>query len=118
MDLNRVEIEELEEQLVLLYRFISQNNTLKKFYYEGVDIKPAFDDETGLLTKLIELEDAEDILKNCIMELEETKEEDEKLYDFNEVLHSYDTEILYHKYGMSGVEDVDKLDIKKIVSSL
>jgi hypothetical protein len=117
MELNLIEIEELEEQLVLLYRFISQNNTLKKFYYEGVDIKPVFDDETGLLTKLTQLDDAEDILRNCIMELEESKEDNE-LNDFNEVLHSYDTEILYHKYGMSGVEDVDKLDIKKIVNSL
>ena len=38
--------------------------------------------------------------------------------EFHEVLDSYDTEVLYKKYGMSGVEDVDKLDIKKLIGSL
>jgi hypothetical protein len=45
---------------------------------------------------------------------DETKEK----LKFHEVLDSYDIEVLYHKYGMSGVEDVDKLDINKIISSL
>jgi len=124
MELKKEELEELEEQLVLLYRFVAQNNTLKKFYYEGVDIKPSFKDETGILTELVNNEDSEEILKTCIMELEESKnalnnnEDKEEIKKFYEVLDSYETEILYNKYGMSGVEDVNKLDIKKIISSL
>jgi len=124
MELKKEELEELEEQLVLLYRFVAQNNTLKKFYYEGVDIKPSFKDETGILTELVNNEDSEEILKTCIMELEESKnalnnnEDKEEIKKFYDVLDSYETEILYNKYGMSGVEDVNKLDIKKIISSL
>ncbi|MBZ2166516.1 hypothetical protein [Methanobacterium spitsbergense] len=116
MSFKQEELEELEEQLVLLYRFVSQNNTLKKFYYEGVDIKPSFKDETGILTGLVNNEESEEILKSCIMEIEDAKQE--KLNEFHEVLDSYDMEVLFKKYGMSGVEDVDKLDIKKLVGSL
>jgi hypothetical protein len=122
MDSKKEKLEELEEQLVLLYRFVAQNNSFKKFYYEGVDVKPSFKDETGILTELISNNDSEEILKSCIMELEESNEdnmdETKDKPQFHEVLDSYDTEVLYNKYGMSGVEDVDKLDIKKLIGSL
>ncbi len=120
MKLKREELEELEEQLVLLYKFVAQNNTLKKFYYEGVDFKPSFKDKTGILTELVKNEDSEEILKTCIMEIEESKQEvdHENLMEFYEVLDSYDMEVLFKKYGMSGVEDVDKLDINRIIGSL
>ena len=123
MDSKREKLEELEEQLVLLYRFVAQNNSFKRFYYEGVDIKPSFKDETGILTELISNDDSEEILKTCIMEIEESKNEDstgktQEKSKFHEVLDSYDIEVLYKKYGMSGVEDVDKLDINKIISAL
>jgi hypothetical protein len=120
MELKKEKLEELEEQLVLLYKFVAQNNSFKKFYYEGVDVKTSFNDETGILTTLLENDDSEEILKTCVMELEQSKNEgnNEELKKFHEVLDSYDTEILYKKYGMNGVEDVDKLDIKKIISNL
>jgi hypothetical protein len=123
MDSKREKLEELEEQLILLYRFVAQNNSFKRFYYEGVDVKASFNDKTGILTELISNEDSEEILKTCIMEIEDSKEEDinEATIEkpkFHEVLDSYDTEVLYQKYGMSGVEDVDKLDIKKIIDLL
>jgi hypothetical protein len=124
MELKKDELDDLEDQLILLYRFVVQNNTLKKFYYEGVDIKPSFKDETGILTELIKNEDSEEILKTCIIELEELKgteeevKKEEKEVKFHEVLDSYDIELLYKKYGMSGVEDVDKLNLEKIVGSL
>jgi len=125
MELKKDELDDLEEQLILLYRFVVQNNTLKKFYYEGVDIKPSFKDETGILTELIKNEDSEEILKTCIMELEElngteeeVKKEENEVKKFHEVLDSYDIELLYKKYGMSGVDDVDKLNLEKIVGSL
>ena len=31
-----IETNELEEQLILLYRFVSQINSLKRFYYSGM----------------------------------------------------------------------------------
>lgn len=124
MKSKRDELEDLEEQLVLLYRFVAQNNTLKKFYYEGIDIKPSFKDKTGILTELVNNEDSEEILKTCIMEIEESKKEIQDESDkgeqkkFHEVLNSYDIQVLYQKYGMSGVEDVDKLDINRILEAL
>jgi hypothetical protein len=69
MDSKREKLDELEEQLVLLYRFVAQNNSFKKFYYEGVDVKPSFKDETGILTELISNDDSEEILKTCIMNI-------------------------------------------------
>jgi hypothetical protein len=118
MTMSSVEIEELEEQLILIYRFVSQNNRLKRFYYQGVETKPSFEDDTGILNELVQHEDAEEILKNSVLELEEMKHGLEDIPEFHEILDSYDTEVLYHKYGMDGVEDVGKLDLKKIISSL
>ena len=122
MDSKIEKLAELEEQLVLLYRFVAQNNSFKKFYYEGIDVKPSFNDETGILTELVSNDDSEEILKTCIMEIEESKmdneDETKEMPKFHEVLDSYDTEVLFNKYGMSGVEDVDKLDLKKIIGSL
>jgi hypothetical protein len=124
MKSKRDELEDLEEQLVLLYRFVAQNNTLKKFYYEGVDVKPSFKDKTGILTELVNNEDSEEILMTCIMEIEDSKKEiqDEEnkgeQRKFHEVLNSYDIQTLYKKYGMSGVDDVDNLDINRIIEAL
>jgi hypothetical protein len=111
-----IDANELEEQLILLYRFVSQINSLKKFYYSGMDYKPVFKDDTGILTELVENEDSEEILKTCIMELEEDK--GNKDLKFYEVLDSYDVEELYNKYELQDVVEVNKLDLKKLVDAL
>jgi hypothetical protein len=116
METKTMEIDELEEQLILLYRFVSQINSLKRFYYSGMDYKPLFDDDTGILTDLVQNEDSEEILKTCILELEDEKGNKDAV--FHEVLDSYDVETLYQKYDLEDVVDVNKLDIKKIVDSL
>jgi hypothetical protein len=116
MTTESIEIEELEEQLILLYRFVSQINSLKRFYYSGIDYKPVFKDDTGILTELVENEESEEILKTCILELEDNK--GNKDLKFHEVLDSYDVEELYNKYELQDVVDVNKLDLKKIVDSL
>jgi hypothetical protein len=116
MTTESIEIEELEEQLILLYRFVSQINTLKRFYYSGMDYKPVFEDDTGILTELVENEESEEILKTCILEIEEGK--GNKDMKFHEVLDSYDVEELYNKYELQDVVEVNKLDLKKIVDSL
>lgn len=116
METKTMDIDELEEQLILLYRFVSQINSLKRFYYSGMDYKPVFEDDTGILTDLIQNEDSEEILKTCILELEENQ--GNKDLKFHEVLDSYDVEELYNKYDLHDVVDVNKLDLKKILDSL
>ena len=111
-----MEIDELEEQLILLYRFVSQINSLKRFYYSGMDYKPVFEDDTGILKELIENENSEEILKSSILELE--KMQGNKDIQFHEVLDSYDVEELYHKYDLHDVVDVNKLDLERIIDSL
>ena len=46
------------------------------------------------------------------------KKDDVERKKFHEVLNSYDIQVLYKKYGMSGVDDVDKLDINRIIEAL
>lgn len=116
METETIEIDELEEQLILLYRFVSQINSLRRFYYSGMDYKPVFEDDTGILKDLVDNEDSEEILKTCILEMEEDK--GNKDLKFHEVLDSFDVEELYHKYDLQDVVDVNKLDLKKIVDSL
>jgi len=116
METKNMDMDELEEQLVLLYRFVSQINTLKKFYYSGVDYEPSFEDDTGILQDLLDHEDSEEILKSCILELEEKNVKSN--LSFHEILDSYDVKALYQKYDMQDVEDVNRLDLKKIVDSL
>lgn len=106
----------LKEQLVLLYRFVSQINSLKKFYYSGIDYKPVFEDDTGILQDLLDHEESEEILKSCILEIEENQ--GNKDAKFHEVLDSYDIEELYNKYDLQDVVDVNKLDLKRIFDSL
>ena len=83
-----------------------------------MEIEPYFKDKTGILTELINNTDSEEILKSCIIEINGSKNDSDNTLSFNEVIDSYDIETLYRKYGMMGVDDVDKLDLKKLINSL
>ena len=63
MNLNNEELEKLQEQLILLYKFVSQHNMLKEFYYEGLEFKEPVKGDKTTINKLLELEDAEEMLQ-------------------------------------------------------
>ena len=119
VDLNQNEIQELQEKLILIYKFINQERMYEKFFFEGFDIKKSFKTDNKLISKLLEMKDPEEFLETCIIELEELKteknielEDNISLYNILEV---QDFENLYNKYGMVDMDDVDKLDINKLL---
>lgn len=118
MELNILEIEELQEKLLLIRRFISQEKGYKNFYYQGLDLK----DKTSVdwLNKLLEMDDSEELLKNCIMELEDMKDNPRAFTpeEFQEFLIDQDWKFLYKKYGMKTIEDVKKLDMDRFMELL
>jgi hypothetical protein len=116
MDLSKNEVKELQEQIIIIYKIIHQNNTFNTFFYEDMDVNvPKC--ESNLINELNELDDAEEILRRCIVELEEIKK-NEKLEDsvFYEILAEYDLRELYEKYGIKEPRDLDKLDIKELLN--
>jgi hypothetical protein len=112
------EIYELQEKLLLLYKFINQKKMFKEFYYQGIEVKQDYNDKIGLISKFMTINGAEELLKNCIIELEEMKGEnvqseseissDEK---FQEIFGSQDWNFLYKLYGMKNLDDIKKIDL-------
>jgi hypothetical protein len=90
----------------------------EKFFFEGLDIKKSFKMNNKLINKLLEMKDSEEFLETCIIELEELKTKDMEIEDkisLNDILNNQDFEDLYHKYDMKNPDDVDKLDINKLL---
>jgi hypothetical protein len=123
MPLTKDEICELQEKLLLLYKFIYQTKRFKEFYYQGIEINQKYEDDKGLISELIIMDGTEELLKSCILELEEMKKEknvtreaemkhDEK---FQEILSSQDWNFLYKLYGMKNLDDIDKLDLELLL---
>lgn len=120
VDLTKKEIEELQEKLIIVYRFVSQQKKLKKFFYDGIEVEYNLLDDKGFLNKLIELDDSEELLKSCIIELEDMKGVGKSLNnrEFQEFMMKQDWNSLYEKYNMKTMDDVNKLDLKMLMEIL
>jgi len=118
MDLTKKEVKELQEQIIIIYKVIHQNNTFNTFFYEDMDVNMP-KSESNLINEFNELDNAEEVLRRCIVELEEIKE-NEKLEDevFYEIMTKYDLRELYEKYGIKEPRDLDKLGIKELLKIL
>ncbi len=118
MDLSKKEVEKLQEQVIILYKIIHQNNTFNTFFYEDMDVNMP-KSESNLINEINELDDAEEMLRRSIVELEEIKRND-RLEDkaFYEIMARYDLRELYEKYGIKEPRDLDKLDIKELLKIL
>jgi hypothetical protein len=119
MPLTKDEIYELQEKLLLLYKFINQNKMYKEFYYQGIEVKQNYNDNIGLISKFMTMNGAKELLKNCVIELEEMK--GEKLQserevnsdeEFHEIFSSQDWNFLYKLYEMKNLDDIRKLDLE------
>ena len=120
MEFTPREVEELQEKLLIVHRFISQEKRFKNFYYQGIDVKENIPSKKGMVYKLMELDDAEELLKNCIIELENMKHDGKSFNpsEFHEFLIDQDWSFLYKKYGMKTSEDVGKLDLESLLELL
>lgn len=120
VELTKREIDELQEKLIIVYRFISQEKKFKKFYYEGIEVEDALNDKSDFLKKLIKLDDSEELLKSCIIELGDMKSGGEPMTPavFQEFMMEQDWNLLYKKYGMKTLEDVGKLDLEILMELL
>lgn len=118
MDLTKKEVNELQEQIIIIYKVIHQDNTFNSFYFKDMDVNMP-KSESNLVNKLGELENAEEILRRCIVELEEIKR-DEKLPDkvFYEIMAGQDLKEIYTKYNVKGAGDLDRLNIKELIEIL
>jgi len=120
VELNKKEIEELQEKLIMVYRYISQNKTFQKFYCQGLEVNYNSDDCESMISKLMEADDSEELLKNCIIELQDMKKDEEPLKpdEFQEFILNHDWNLLYKKYGMKTLEDIKKLDLELLLELL
>jgi hypothetical protein len=110
MDISKEDLQELEEKLVLIYKFINQEKIYEKFFLDDELPRP-FKYQSNLINQLLELEDAEEFLKTCIIELEELKGKKSAEISFQDVLAENDKDYLFLKYGLKDIYDVDKLDL-------
>lgn len=115
MKLAKDEIEMLQEQLILIYKTIRQNRMAKAFYFQGLKTQES---SSKLINKINELENPEETLKDCIMELEKIKNNNNLKKDFNELLENYDISFLKRKYYIESVKDLDRLNIKELLCLL
>ncbi|MDI6643763.1 MAG: hypothetical protein QME14_01795 [Methanobacteriaceae archaeon] len=117
MDLSRQELMELQEQLVIVYKLISQHRLMKKFYYNGVEFDDPFIDNSELIQEFMEIENPEQILKGSIMEIEKINNPElGDDIDFCRILDSFDLDLLKYKYRIEKPSDIDNLNIKSLIN--
>jgi hypothetical protein len=118
MNLNEEDIVKLEEQILLIYKLVIQKKMFEKFFCEGLDYKEPLKDENILISRLCAIDNVEDLLRGSIIELEVLKKRNGEgsNIDFNKILNSFDFNELYKKYGMKNSFDIEKLDIKRLLS--
>jgi len=122
MSLSQDEIYELQEKLLLLYKFINQTKMYREFYYQGIEVKQRYEDDFGLINKLLTMDGAEELLKNCVIELEAAKEEKNPVKndinsndEFQKIFRYQNWNFLYKLYGIKNLDDVWKLDFELLL---
>jgi len=119
MDLSPHELMELQEQLVIIYKLISQHRLMKKFYYNGVEFDDPFINNSTLIQEFMKLKDPEKVLKGSIMEIEKMNNPElNKEIDFSGVLDAYDMDLLKYKYNIIKPSDIDKLNIEQLLKQI
>lgn len=111
MDLTKKEVEILQEMMILIYKLINQDKTFKSLYFKDTDIEKQYKTESHLINQLNKFEDPENLLRSCIMELEEVKEDkDVGSKSFYEIMSKYRMRDLKGKFNVKNMEDIDKFE--------
>lgn len=108
MDLNSYQLQELQEYLILLYKFVSQRNMLKNFYCNDMEVNEPLNFDMDIVKDFTESEGSEELLKNSIIEVEELKTgETIKTLKKEDYQDKFNEIILKSKVDLSFVERVD-----------
>ncbi|NYB26418.1 MAG: hypothetical protein HVN34_03650 [Methanobacteriaceae archaeon] len=116
MEIEEKDLQELQEKLIPLYKFVSQEKLYEKFFFEDSNLVRPYKYKNKLIEELVDMDDSVDFLKTCIMEVEELKgtKRDEEIF-FIDILEEQDTEVLFRKYGLENLEDVQDLDLSDLL---
>lgn len=108
MELNPYQLQELQEYLILLYKFVSQRNMLKNFYHNDMKVNEPLNFDLDIVKNFTEGEDSEELLKNSIIEVEELKTgETLKTLQKEDFQDKFNEIILKSRVNLSFVERVD-----------
>lgn len=119
------DVVELQEKLFIIYKYNSQQKSLKNFFYQGLEDEiPKRDLSINpIVQELTKMEDSMEILKECILELEDMKppklKNNSGITDKNELFHflliETDIEYLTMKYGLKDSDEIEKLNIESLI---
>ncbi|BAW30880.1 MAG TPA: hypothetical protein PLO64_06455 [Methanothermobacter sp.] len=112
--LSREEAKELQDKLIIIYKFISHQKHLKGLF----GYRPPM--VSNLVEKLLKTSGSEKILKEAIMELEtiikpDTQKSEELFYH---IINREDVEFIAKRYGMKDSWDLKRLKIEKILRKI
>lgn len=116
MEMEQKDLQELQEKLILIYKFVAQEKLYETFFLEDSNLEKPYKYRNKLIKKLIEMDDPLDFLKICIIEVKELKGiKPEDQISFIDILEEQDTESLFKKYRLENLEDVEDLDLKLLL---
>lgn len=115
--LNKEKATELQEKLIILYKYITQKSLFDDFFM--VDSGNQKEIKNPIVKEIIELEDNRQFLRDCIMELEDKKpmnmDRDYNGESFDYIVNTKTVEYLSKKYGLKDSNDVDALDLEYLL---
>lgn len=117
--LRKTDAIELQEKLIILYKFITQNELYDSFFMEcsANDYKNKVKNPT--IKNILEMENNKEFLKECILELESKKPMNmDRDYDgenLDYILSQKTVEYLSKKYNLKDCFDVDSLDLDDLL---
>lgn len=108
-------LQELEEKLLLVYKFVSQEKLYENFFFQGTTLQRPYEYQNKLIKELMDMDDSIEFLKTCILEVEELKGTKTDEISFIDILEENETEALLKKYGMKQLEDVQDMDLTDLL---
>lgn len=116
MEIEKKDLQELQEKLILIYKYVSQEKLYEKFFFEDSNLQRPYRYRNQLVEELVKMDESVEFLKTCILEVEEIKEgklpEEISVID---ILEEQDTGSLLRKYGLGKLEDVQDLDLTDLI---
>jgi len=116
MERKERDLQELQDKLILIYKYVSQEKMYEKFFFKDLKHQRPYRYRNEMIEELINMDDSLEFLKTCILEVEELKKENHKdEISFIDILDKQDTSSLRAKYGLSKFKDIQDLDLTELL---